>query len=128
MLALGLAFFFLNLVLFIVFLVLMTAKYICYPDRWSHLFKNPVVSLYAGTFPMGATTLINVAVSVIHEKYRIGGRSFLYFLWAVWWVDVVVAGLCAWVGVHVMYVNLLVRYTSCSSRLFTQVHQPNTFP
>ncbi|KJA19940.1 hypothetical protein HYPSUDRAFT_143058, partial [Hypholoma sublateritium FD-334 SS-4] len=105
MLVISLVIFFINLSLFILFFVLVAAKYICYPDRWAHLIQNPIVSLYAGTFPMGATTLINIAVSVIHEKYQIGGKAFLYFLWAAWWLDVLIACLCTWVGVHVMFIH-----------------------
>jgi tellurite resistance protein TehA-like permease len=83
-------------------MVLVAAKYIYYPDRWAALVQNPVTSLYAGTFPMGATTLINVAVLIIHTKYGIGGKGLLYFIWVMWWLDVVIACLCTWVGVHIM--------------------------
>ncbi len=126
MLAISLVIFFINLSLFILFFVLVAAKYICYPDRWAHLVQNPVVSLYAGTFPMGATTLINIGVSVIHEKYQIGGEAFLYFLWAAWWVDVVIACLCAWIGVHVMCVFLVLYHTSDRSPQHRFTHQKHS--
>ncbi|KAF8973295.1 voltage-dependent anion channel [Flammula alnicola] len=103
MIVLSLIIFFLNLFLFTLFSVLVIAKYMCYPDRWKVLVRNPVTSLYAGCFPMGATTLINVAVLVIHQKYHVGGKGFLYFLWAIWWIDIVIAFFCCWVGVHVMF-------------------------
>ncbi|KAJ3517217.1 hypothetical protein NLJ89_g658 [Agrocybe chaxingu] len=51
---------------------------------------------------MGATTLINVAAQVIHDRYQFGGRGFVYFIWTVWWVDVIVSFICCWIGVHVM--------------------------
>ncbi|KAF9478604.1 hypothetical protein BDN70DRAFT_879725 [Pholiota conissans] len=104
MAVLSLIFFFLNLFLFILFFALSVAKYVCYPDRWAALVRHPITSLYAGTFPMGATTLLNIAVIVIHTKYGVGGKGFLYFIWAMWWLDIIVACLCTWIGMHVMFI------------------------
>jgi tellurite resistance protein TehA-like permease len=104
MIVLSLIFFFLNLFLFCSFFIILGLKYICYPDRWSSLLRNPMASLYAGCFPMGATTLINVAVTVINGQLNYGGKSFLYFIWAMWWLDVFISFACCWVGVHSMYV------------------------
>lgn len=98
----SLVFFFLNLMLFCIFSLLALAKYVTYPDRWKAVIHSPANSLYFGTFPMGLTTLINVAVDVIHIYFGFGGKGFLYFIWAVWWFDVVVSALCCWVGVHAM--------------------------
>jgi len=104
MLIFTLAIFFLNLFLFILFSILVLVKYICYPDRWSALIRKPVTSLYTGCFPMAATTLINVGVQVVNTECNVGGKNFLYFLWAMWWVVVVVSFICCWAGVHAMYV------------------------
>jgi Voltage-dependent anion channel len=104
MIVLSLIFFFLNLFLYCSFFIILGLKYICYPDRWSSLLRNPTASMYAGCFPMGATTLINVAVSVINGKLNYGGKSFLYFIWAMWWLDVFISFVCCWVGVHAMCV------------------------
>ncbi len=108
MVALSRIFFFLNLFLFIFFLALSLAKYSCYPQTWTSLFKNPVTSLYISCFPMGATTLISVAVQLFHDRDRIGGEGLIYFLWAMWWLDVVLSILCCWVGVHMMYARFFV--------------------
>lgn len=94
--------FFLNISLFVTSFILLASKYIVYRDRWSALWSNPVTSMYVGCFPMGGTTLINVAVEVIHSKYGIGGKGFLYFIWTMWWLDIVISFLCCWVGVHCM--------------------------
>ena len=59
---------------------------------------------------MGATTLINVAVTVINGQLNYGGKSFLYFIWAMWWLDIFVSFACCWVGVHAMYVFIAVRF------------------
>ncbi|KAF8906557.1 voltage-dependent anion channel [Gymnopilus junonius] len=103
MITLSLIIFFSNLCLFVFFFALVIAKYVHYPQKWSSLLRNPVTSLYCGCFPMGATTLINIAVLVIHTRYHVGGKGFLYFLWSMWWLDVVISFVCCWVGLHFMF-------------------------
>jgi len=80
----SLAFFLLNLILFILFSAVTFARYLLFPDVWSIMLQHPVQSLYVGTFPMGAATLISVAVSVVNGEFGFGGVSFLYFCWAAW--------------------------------------------
>ncbi|PPQ67315.1 hypothetical protein CVT25_005899 [Psilocybe cyanescens] len=104
MLVLSLIVSFLNLFLFVLFTILLITKYLCYPDRWKSLIRNPVTSLFAGCFPMAGTTLINVAVQVVHTRYHVGGKGFLYFIWSMWWLDIVVSLLCCWLGVNAMFV------------------------
>lgn len=105
MLVLSLIVSFLNLFLFVLFTILLITKYLCYPDRWKSLIRNPVTSLFAGCFPMAGTTLINVAVQVVHTRYHVGGKGFLYFIWSMWWLDIVVSLLCCWLGVNAMCVQ-----------------------
>ena len=104
MIVLSLIFFFLGLFLYCSFTIILGLKYIYYPDRWSSLLRNPTAIMYAGCIPMGAATLINIAVVVINGQLNYGGKPFLYFLWAMWWLDVFISFLCCWVGVHTMYV------------------------
>jgi tellurite resistance protein TehA-like permease len=99
-----LIFFFLNLILFTLFSAMSLARYIVFPGIWSIMIHHPIQSLYLGTFPMGATTLINVAVSVIYEEYGFGGTGFLYAMWSLWWLDVAISIVCCWVMVHIMSV------------------------
>ena len=54
---------------------------------------------------MGAATLINIAVIVINGQLNFGGKLFLYFIWAIWWLDVLISFVCCWVGVRTMYVS-----------------------
>lgn len=54
---------------------------------------------------MGATTLLNVAVQVLNAHYSVGGKSFLYTMWGLWWADVAISALCCWGMVHVMFVS-----------------------
>lgn len=97
-----LIFFFLNLSLFITFCILTVSRYTLFPDIWGIMIRHPIQSLYLGTFPMGATTLINIGVGEIYQQYRFGHKAFLYTLWAFWWADVVLSLICAFAVVHVM--------------------------
>jgi len=87
-------FFFLNLVLFVIFCIANAARYWRSPSVWHAMMRHPVQSLFLGTFPMGAITLIGVATTVLHGQYGFGGRAFLYTLWGFWWLDVAVSALC----------------------------------
>ncbi|KAI0769776.1 voltage-dependent anion channel [Trametes elegans] len=98
----ALIFFFLNLLLFIVFNALTIARYTIFPDIWTSMIHHPTQSLFVGTYPMGATTIINVAVNLIYEKYNFGGKPFLYVMWGFWWADVVLSILCTFEIVHIM--------------------------
>ncbi|GJE94970.1 sulfite efflux pump SSU1 [Phanerochaete sordida] len=94
--------FFLNLTLFVIFTGLTISRYVLFPDIWGIMIRHPVQSLYIGTFPMGATTLINIGVGEIYQQYGFGHRGFLYALWAFWWADIVLSLVCVFAVVHVM--------------------------
>lgn len=68
------------------------------------MVNHPTQSLYLGCFPMGATTLINIAVQTVYENYNFGGRPFLYTLWGLWWSDCFISWLCVFGLLHIMYV------------------------
>ncbi|KAI0088030.1 voltage-dependent anion channel-domain-containing protein [Irpex rosettiformis] len=95
-------FFFLNLTLFLIFNVLTVARYIIFPDIWSLMIRHPVQSLYLGCYPMGLTTLINIAVILVYQQDRIGGKRFLHFVWGIWWIDIVLSFCCVFGLVHWM--------------------------
>ncbi|KAG6862250.1 hypothetical protein C0995_002181 [Termitomyces sp. Mi166 len=101
--ALSLVFFFLNLLLFVVLSALTIARYTKYPHTWFPMLHHPTQSLYTSCFPMGITTLINVSVDVINVSYNFGGPRFLYFIWAIWWIDVLLSVLCCWGLVHIIF-------------------------
>ncbi|KAK0455353.1 voltage-dependent anion channel [Desarmillaria tabescens] len=91
---LSLAFFFLDICLFIICLLVSVLRYTIYPETWGPMIRHPSQSLYACTFPMGAVTILTTAVSLIHEDYGLGGKSFLYVIWWLWWIDVACSFLC----------------------------------
>lgn len=97
--------FFLNLSLFVLFTSITAARYIMFPGIWTLMINHPVQSLYLGTFPMAATTLINVAVQTIYIDHNFGGRRFLYAIWGLWWLDCFISCLCVFGLVHIMYVH-----------------------
>ncbi|KAI0355634.1 hypothetical protein OH77DRAFT_300642 [Trametes cingulata] len=99
---LAFVFFFLNFVLFVIFNALTLARYIIFPDIWSIMIHHPTQSLFVGTYPMGAATLLNVAISLVYEKYHFGGTGFLYAMWGLWWLDVALSFACAFEIVHIM--------------------------
>jgi tellurite resistance protein TehA-like permease len=99
-----LAFFLLNLALFVLFTALSAARYFLFPGIWNRMLRHPVQSLFLGTFPMGATTLFTVSITVVYDTYNFGGRPFVYSIWALWWLDVAISILCCWGMVHIMSV------------------------
>jgi len=51
---------------------------------------------------MSAATLINVSVALLYSNWNMGGKPFLYVLWAFWWVDAAISVICAFPMVHIM--------------------------
>ncbi|KAI0332354.1 C4-dicarboxylate transporter/malic acid transport protein [Cubamyces sp. BRFM 1775] len=100
--ALTYIFFFLNLALFVVFNALTLARYIMFPDIWSMMIHHPIQSLFVGTYPMGLSTLLNIAVGFLYQRKGFGGRGFLYTMWGLWWFDVFLSIACAFELVHIM--------------------------
>jgi len=100
----ALAFFFLNLALFCVFLILTISRYVMFPRVWGLMLKHPVQSLYLGCFPMGAVTLINTGLTIVNQYYNFGGKPLLYILWCFWWLDVILSFSCCFGLVYVMCV------------------------
>ena len=96
-------FFFLNLALFVIFNIITISRFMFYPKIWSLMVHHPVQSLFLGTYPMGAATLISVAVTLFYQDDGVGGAGFLYTLWGFWWLDLVLSALCAYHLVHIMY-------------------------
>ncbi|KAF7330296.1 Sulfite efflux pump SSU1 [Mycena venus] len=99
---LTLLFFFLNLLFFAAICAATVARYYIFPELWQAMLRDPTQSLFIGTFPMGASTLINVAVT-INQDYSFGGSGFLYTLWVFWWLDCALSMFIAVGMIFVMY-------------------------
>lgn len=50
---------------------------------------------------MGFATLINASLNV-YQGYNFGGPPFLYFLWALWWFDSILALLVYFLMLYTM--------------------------
>ncbi|KNZ80517.1 Sulfite efflux pump SSU1 [Termitomyces sp. J132] len=97
----SLFFFFLNLALFVAICTMTIARYWLFPEMWQKMISHPAQSLFVGAFPMGATTLINSALTA-NQAWAFAGTGFLYTLWAFWWLDLTLSFLCAFGMLYVM--------------------------
>lgn len=119
------AFLIFNIILFLVFTAASIARYWMYPEIWTQMLLHPVQSLYLGCVPMALSTIINGLVLEAYQKcvrlalcldllqqdgtdpvdfsYRIAGDGFLYFIWALWWVNLGLAWLTNLGFFYIMY-------------------------
>ncbi|KAJ7678495.1 voltage-dependent anion channel [Mycena rosella] len=93
--------FFLDLCFFVLICGATVARYYMFPELWSAMLRHQTQSLFIGAFPMGAATLINIAL-VAHQSYSFAGPGFLYFLWALWWLVSAISLLTAVGMIYVM--------------------------
>ncbi len=96
--AIGIAVFVLNVVLFAAFTLISAVRYIAYPEIWGVMTKHPGQSLFLGCIPMGLSTIVTMMAYVCAPW----GRGAVYWTWAIWWVDAVVAGACTLIIPFVM--------------------------
>ncbi|SRR6266550_3039254 len=92
----------LNLTLFLTFSLWAIVRYLLYPKDWECVMKSPTLSLFWGCFPMGFATIMNVAINVLFERFSFGGKKFVYFIWALWWINFAISSACCWGIVHYM--------------------------
>lgn len=88
---LSIAFFALNVCLFLAILLVSILRYTLYPATWTLMLRHPVQSLFLGTIPMGFATIINMFVGVCVPAW---GGSTAYIAWGMWWLDVLVSVAC----------------------------------
>ncbi|KAK2744141.1 hypothetical protein FQN57_004401 [Myotisia sp. PD_48] len=82
----------LNVALFCVFVALSILRYTLYPGIWSMMIREPVQSMFIGTFPMGFATIIDMMAFVCVPAW---GPWAATVAWAFWIFDAVVATACA---------------------------------
>jgi len=92
--------FFLNVVIFLVFLLLTIARYAIYPFMWWRMIYHHPQSLFVGTLPMGLATIVNGIVLIAVPTY---GYWAVQLAWALWWVDVVLSVASCFVIPMVMF-------------------------
>ncbi|KAF8627316.1 hypothetical protein AX15_004436 [Amanita polypyramis BW_CC] len=89
-----------NLGLFLVFLLWGIARYCLYPRDWVATIEHPTTGLFWGCLPMALGTLLTGATGLLYRDLSFGGKGFLYFIWAMWWVNVVIVGISSWGVLH----------------------------
>ncbi|KAK2461165.1 hypothetical protein APHAL10511_006692 [Amanita phalloides] len=99
---LSLVLFFLNLSLFVIFTAWAITRYYLHPEDWMDLMNHPTLSLFWGCYPMSFTTIMNVAINVLHGYFSFGGKGFLYSIWILWWINVAVSSAYCWGMMHHM--------------------------
>jgi hypothetical protein len=78
----------LNVLMFVLFCGISVLRYAMYPRIWMAMIRHPAQSLFLGTFPMSLATIINMMCYVCVPAW--GGNTWR-FIWALWWVDAVIA-------------------------------------
>ncbi|WPH03469.1 Hypothetical protein R9X50_00634900 [Acrodontium crateriforme] len=85
---LGIAFFALNVILFICAFVASCVRYTIWPEIWSVMIDDPTNSLFLGTIPMGFATIVEMWTFVCVPAW---GTWAAHVAWALWMVDSIVA-------------------------------------
>ncbi|WP_339490928.1 TDT family transporter [Pseudomonas rhizophila] len=80
-----------NVLLFVLFTGLYTARWVLFFDEARRIFGHSTVSMFFGTIPMGLATLINGLL--VFGLPRWGGRVVL-LAETLWWIDVAMALAC----------------------------------
>ena len=76
------------------------------------MIRHPAQSLFVGCFAMGSATVINSGL-VINQEFDFGGIGFLYFLWAMWWLDSALSFIIAFGMIYAMWVVSSFRVVNC---------------
>lgn len=85
---LSIIFFCLNVLLFFSALGISILRYTIWPEIWGVMIQDPVNSLFLGTIPMGFATIVEMWIFVCVPAW---GVWSVYFAWAMWILDSVVA-------------------------------------
>ncbi|GHJ86518.1 hypothetical protein NliqN6_2920 [Naganishia liquefaciens] len=95
--------FFLNLVLFLVFLGMSFLRYTIWPSVFRKMLFHPQQSLFLGTFPMGFATIVNMVAFLTLDPPTndLRTKSFERFTWGIWWIDVILAAI---IGIGMLFV------------------------
>lgn len=82
----------LNVFLFLLASTVTALRYSLYPELWGLMIREPIQSMFIGTFPMGLATIINMIIYVCGPAW---GSWVITVAWGLWIFDAIVAALCA---------------------------------
>jgi C4-dicarboxylate transporter/malic acid transport protein len=86
-----------NIVLFLLFTVLYTARWVLFFDEARRIFGHSTVSMFFGTIPMGLATIINGFLVFGLPRW---GDGVIHIAEVLWWLDVAMSLAC---GVLIPY-------------------------
>ena len=89
-----------NMFLFAVFSILYFLRWFFYTDEAKQIFNHPVMCLFLGAIPMGLATILNGFLKFGIPLY---GDISIQIAEQLWYVDVALAVLIAWVVPFAMY-------------------------
>lgn len=81
----------LNIVLFLVFSFLYTARWMMFFDEARRVFGHSTVSMFFGTIPMGMATIINGLLTFGVSRW---GAEAVHLAHLLWWLDVAMSVAC----------------------------------
>ncbi|MCQ2995165.1 TDT family transporter [Pseudomonas syringae] len=81
----------LNIVLFVVFIAMYTARWLMFFHEARQVFGHPTVSMFFGAIPMSLATVINGLVQYGLPSW---GDAVISWVHALWWLDVAMAMAC----------------------------------
>jgi len=96
----SMAIYFLNILLFTIFLLVSIARYVIWPQVFKTMLFHPQQSLFLGTLSMGFSTIVTMTVLVAVPAF---GQKMAYVAWAMWFVNVIVSVMIATVVPFVMF-------------------------
>ena len=97
---LGTGLWYFNILLFVLFSVLYGLRWAFYPHEAKQIFQHPSMSLFLGTIPMALATILNGFLKYGQPIY---GDTAVQIAQTLWYADVVLALLVAWVVPFAMY-------------------------
>lgn len=80
-----------NILLFTVFTLMYTARWVLFFDEAKQIFGHSTVSMFFGTIPMGLATIINGLVQYGLPNW---GEGVIALAHVLWWLDVAMALAC----------------------------------
>ena len=81
----------LNIVMFLTFSFLYTARWVLFFDEARRVFGHSTVSMFFGTIPMGMATIINGFLTFGLSRW---GDAALHLVEVLWWLDVAMSLAC----------------------------------
>ncbi|KAI5452792.1 Plasma membrane sulfite pump involved in sulfite metabolism [Naganishia albida] len=101
----GIIIFFLNLALFMLFLLMSILRYIIWPNVFRKMLLHPQQSLFLGTFPMGFATIVNmVAFLTLDQGNDMLMKGWERLTWGIWWID---AAFSVCIGIGMLFVMFI---------------------